>query len=192
MRITILYDATIQNPLTSFFNQTLLDTFSKDPEVTLYAINQNELKPCMGCFGCWLKTPGKCVITNDLIDQTNDAFVNSDLMIITSPIEYGCYSSSIKRTLDRGIPCILPFFRIHKGEIHHQPRYKKLAPQLIVGYNSEITSEERKTFNNLVKANATNLNISNPPIYICTTENEITNTFSKIKALCANTERSLS
>lgn len=192
MHVTILYDTTNQNALSTSFNQTLLDTFSNDPQITLYGTDQDQFKPCMGCFGCWLKTPGKCVITKDLIEQTSDSFVNSDLMIVTSPIVYGCYSASIKRVLDRVIPCILPFFRIHKGAIHHQPRYKKMAPQLIIGYSPDITDSEKTTFNTLVKANATNLNITDPPVYICSSESDILKTLSQIKSQITSLERSLS
>lgn len=192
MHITIFYDTSMQISLTSFFNTHLLSTFSDSASITLHAIDKNDFKPCLGCFGCWIKTPGKCVIKTDMIEKTTDALINSDLVVITSPILYGCYSTSIKRILDRSIPSILPFFRVHKGEIHHQPRYKKLAPQLIIGYNADITPSEKATFRNLVQANATNFNISDPTVYICSNEDEIVDTLSQVKLEISHLERSLS
>ena len=32
---------------------------------------QEPIHPCIGCFGCWVKTPGKCVIHDGYKDVRN-------------------------------------------------------------------------------------------------------------------------
>lgn len=30
-------------------------------------VTKEKINPCMGCFGCWTKTPGKCVIRDSAV-----------------------------------------------------------------------------------------------------------------------------
>jgi len=50
----------------------------------------------MGCFGCWNKTPGTCVMKDDSA-KIAKAVVNSDLLIFLTPITFGGYSSELKK-----------------------------------------------------------------------------------------------
>ncbi|MDE6419590.1 MAG: hypothetical protein K2K87_03570 [Lachnospiraceae bacterium] len=45
---------------------------------------QGEIHPCIGCFGCWIKTPGKCVI-HDGYENTGIQMSRSTEMIFDSP-----------------------------------------------------------------------------------------------------------
>ena len=78
---------------------------------------------CMGCFGCWIKTPAKCVI-KDRCDVMTSYIPKCDELVVISPILYGGYSDNIKAVLDRSIGYILPYFRIVNGEMHHKMRYE--------------------------------------------------------------------
>ncbi len=79
---------------------------------------------CRGCFGCWLKTPGCCVIKDRL--QTIAAQIGCcKEVIILSRCCYGGFSSGVKRVLDRAIAVSLPFFTYRGGRVHHICRYKK-------------------------------------------------------------------
>ncbi|PKM39107.1 MAG: hypothetical protein CVV04_12345 [Firmicutes bacterium HGW-Firmicutes-9] len=62
-----------------------------------------DVKPCLGCFSCWMKTPGKCV-QNDDMAQILERLLDSDLVILSTPLY--CYSvpSSLKAIYDRLIP----------------------------------------------------------------------------------------
>lgn len=112
------------------------------------------VKPCMGCFGCWIKTPGRCVI-NDRCSDIPSYIAKCDEMILISPVLFGCYSEGIKAVIDRSIPYILPYFRIVDGEMHHKMRYKH-SFKLTVLFYGECDIEERQIAESLVQANSVN------------------------------------
>ncbi|MDR1621948.1 MAG: NAD(P)H-dependent oxidoreductase [Synergistaceae bacterium] len=35
-------------------------------ETKIVSVARSEIKPCLGCFACWNKTPGTCVIHDDM------------------------------------------------------------------------------------------------------------------------------
>lgn len=109
-------------------------------------LEKDELDYCMGCFGCWTKKPGQCVI-NDKMDDINHSFINSDAVFYLSPIVYGQFSANMKNTLDRCLPNILPFFTTRKdGSTMHPPRYDKYPTQIMIGYGDDLTDDEKKLF----------------------------------------------
>lgn len=79
---------------------------------------------CIGCFGCWLKTPGQCVIKDSYMSVAKSFAASSEVLII-SKCCYGSYSPFVKNVLDRNISYLLPDFTIINGEMHHKKRYDK-------------------------------------------------------------------
>ncbi|MCK5309215.1 MAG: flavodoxin family protein, partial [Thermoplasmata archaeon] len=101
-------------------------------QVETLLLHEMNIAPCLGCFGCWIKTPGICVINDDgrIIPEK---IVQSDLMVFLTSITFGGYSSELKKALDRAIPMLLPFFRKVNGETHHVMRYEKYPKLLVIG-----------------------------------------------------------
>ena len=112
---------------------------------------------CIGCFGCWLKTPGTCII-KDEFQHMGKNISKADELIIISKATFGSYSSYVKNVLDRSISYVMPFFKIRKGEMHHAERYNKELFVSAYFYGDDITETEKETSRNLVQANAVNLN----------------------------------
>ena len=119
-------------------------------------LNREELAPCVGCFGCWFKTPGRCVITSDAANDVASKEVNADAVVLLSQITYGGFSADIKAFLDRSIQNILPFFEIYKGEMHHPKRYERFPVLIAVGYGN-VSDAEKQTFIRLADRNALNM-----------------------------------
>lgn len=118
------------------------------------------IRHCVGCFGCWIKTPGKCVL-KDGYDNLGELLSKSEKLTIISRCFYGCYSPFVKNVLDRSISYLLPFFKIKNNETHHKRRYQNNIQLEVHFYGENITIEERKTAKKLVKANCTNFSVKN-------------------------------
>lgn len=118
---------------------------------------------CTGCFGCWLKTPGTCVIKDDF-QNMGQKIAEADELILVSKATFGSYSSAVKNVLDRSISYVLPFFVIREGEMHHGERYHNHLKISAVFYG-EMTETEKNTSRNLVKANTVNLNAELGEVY---------------------------
>jgi len=117
---------------------------------------EKKITECVGCFGCWVKTPGICVIPDESREMARSV-INSDLLITLSPITFGGYSSELKKAMDRLLPLISPFFMKIKGEIHHQTRYESYPKLLNIGILPEANHEMADIFRNLGERNAINL-----------------------------------
>ncbi|WP_238918408.1 flavodoxin family protein [Clostridium sp. YIM B02555] len=140
----------------------------------------DNIKGCLGCFNCWTKTPGKCII-NDSYTEMPKYILEEKTFIIITQIKYGCYTSYVKNVIDRSIGILLPFFQNVNGELHHLPRYDNSNLKFIViGYGSDVTSMEEQTFKALVKGNAINLCIPNHECYVI---KDISNTKEIIRNL---------
>ena len=133
----------------------MMERYSADENTIL--VDAGQIKQyCVGCFGCWLKTPGTCVIKDGFQDMGKKLSEVEELLIVSRGT-FGSYSSAVKNVLDRSISYVLPFFTIRNGEMHHGERYHNHLKFSAVFYG-ELTEAEKDTSRNLVKANATNLN----------------------------------
>lgn len=110
---------------------------------------------CVGCFGCWVRTPGKCVI-HDGYESTGIALGKCEELILISRCCYGSVSPFVKMVLDRAISYIHPDFVIRNGEMHHKRRYKNVISLSAYLYGEDMTREEIETARRLMQANADN------------------------------------
>lgn len=130
--------------------------FSRDLGDTMIVSDDGSIHNCIGCFGCWIKTPGTCVIRDKYGDMGEHLSKCSELIII-SKCAYGGFSPFIKNVLDRSISYVHPFFEIRNGEMHHQRRYDNKVNMKVYFYGDKITEKEKQTAKGIVKANCINL-----------------------------------
>jgi len=116
---------------------------------TVVIADNGAIRPCICCFGCWIKTPGRCVI-NDGYHHMGALFAQCDQLIIISRCYYGAYSPFVKNVLDRSVcPYQLPYFTTQNGETRHPKRYTNNIA-LSVHFYGDITEDEKETAIKLV------------------------------------------
>lgn len=93
--------------------------------VTGLQLRDMDVRHCIGCFGCWVKTPGDCSNAADDSRTVRREYINSDLVLFASPVIMGFTSALLKRTQDRLIPLLMPYIRLYDGESHHVARYDR-------------------------------------------------------------------
>jgi multimeric flavodoxin WrbA len=123
-------------------------------QVQVFSPGTLKLTHCIGCFGCWLETPGICRFKEPAYQEMFKAWVQSDVVVMLTPVCFGSYSSTLKIFIDRILPVLQPFFQNYHGEIHHLPRYTK-RPRLIgIGVQDTPNAGEAGTFRLLVGRHA--------------------------------------
>ena len=132
---------------------------------------------CTGCFGCWTRTPGKCVMRDDAT-RVYPYIAASDTVLYVSRVKYGGYDSVRKRMLERAIPVQQAFIRIFKNETHHVQRAVVPKRATIVAYG-DIDAEERALFEKLVARNASNMSFESHEV-VFTPEAELDDCVKKI------------
>lgn len=114
---------------------------------------------CIGCFGCWIKTPGKCVL-KDGFNRMGEYIGNCNEFTIITQSRYGEFSCFTKNILDRSISTVHPYFAKRNGEVHHKLRYQNHPRLHVICYSSDLSEEEKKNLENRVKAMSVNLGCS--------------------------------
>ncbi|HOF34688.1 MAG TPA: flavodoxin family protein [Spirochaetota bacterium] len=95
-------------------------------------LSKKKINPCMGCFTCWLKTPGVCVFKDDMKSLLSEV-LSSDIIVFAFPLYVDNVSGQMKIFMDRLMTLADP--RITKdenGESRHQKRYDQPSPGVVV------------------------------------------------------------
>lgn len=133
-----------------------LSLFQTRPGLAEYIdLSALRISNCVGCFGCWTRTPGRCVIRDDAV-TVYPKIAASRRVLYVSRLFCGGYDLPMKTILERAIPVQQPFIRLVDGETHHFQRQVEPKEATILAYG-EISPEEKQIFRRLVARNAKNM-----------------------------------
>ena len=105
---------------------TILKTLEKgltktNPQITTKYAYKLNVNPCIGCFSCWTKTPGKCIHKDD-VEELLSTLAETDLLILATPVYVDGMTGPLKTLLDRFIPLIKGRVELRDGHMRHVSR----------------------------------------------------------------------
>ena len=101
------------------------------PEIETLNISSLNLKPCLGCFSCWSKTPGECCIRDDMQGVINK-ILWADVVVWSFPLYYFGLPGQLKTLIDRQLPMSLPFMCTETESGGHPSRYDMSGKRTVV------------------------------------------------------------
>jgi multimeric flavodoxin WrbA len=104
MRVLVLNGSPKKKSDTFRLTERFLKGLNKDGkhEISVVNVIDKHISPCRGCFGCWSKMDGHCVIKDDQ-NEILDLYRNADLVIWSFPLYCYAMPSHLKAVLDRTI-----------------------------------------------------------------------------------------
>ena len=112
-------------------------------------IQRDELAFCRGCFDCWVKTPGECIMRDGIV-EINRNCMTSDVVFYLCPVVFGQFSANMKYAIDRWLPNMMPFFMTRKdGSTMHTARYTSYPAQVFLGYGEHLSEREMQLFSDI-------------------------------------------
>jgi len=91
-----------------------------------------DIRPCLGCFSCWIKTPGKCV-QDDEAESVLKKIQRADLLVYATPLYYFTMTATMKTMIERSLPLLEPYLvESAEGNTTHGPRSSKVQPSVLI------------------------------------------------------------
>jgi multimeric flavodoxin WrbA len=153
--IVVLDGARVNDRKVDEANKVLQSALQAVGNVSAYKLRELKIADCIACFGCWVKTPGQCVI-DDPAREIAVKLAQCDLLVYVTPVVFGGYSYELKKALDRHISALLPYMKKFDGELHHPQRYEKKHKLAAVGVLPLPNPASEATFKTLVYRNSLN------------------------------------
>lgn len=145
MKITIINlgeNKTLAHKIQDFYRES-----NKGPEIIIHNSSDMEIQDCIGCWSCWLKSPGTCALKDDAYILYKD-YINSDEVVILFNTENGFIDGNGKTFIDRLIQHFLPYIKLRNGECCHLKRYDKYPLINIYFEKSGLTNDEVQVIKN--------------------------------------------
>lgn len=105
----------------------------KGAEVEVVNLHKKKINYCVGCFTCWTKTPGKCVLKDDMALELLPKYLECDLCVLATPVYHYTLNAQMKAFLERTLPIIEPFFVFENGVTTHPKRQQLPATVFLSG-----------------------------------------------------------
>lgn len=152
MSIVVL-DATKSNDEIS--KALISEIGKKGVEYSHYILEDKNIQPCRSCGACGFKSPGRCVVADDMQDVLK-AVAKCSIIVMITPVRFGGYASTLKKAIDRFMPLGVPTYFVEHGRLLHPARYgRKML--LVVGIYEGDPKEQAASFKKLVEHNAFNM-----------------------------------
>ncbi len=100
-------------------------------EVREITVSRMEIKPCIGCFSCWNRTPGQCCIRDDMAGVLEN-MLWADVILWSFPLYYFGVPGGLKNMMDRQLPLVLPFMESGAESGGHPTRFDMSGKRHIV------------------------------------------------------------
>lgn len=85
---------------------------SAGAETELVSLRGHRINPCIGCFKCWDRHPGKCIF-KDGMPSLYEKFHQADFIIFGTPLYHSSMSGLLKDFVDRLLPRMEPWLVPH-------------------------------------------------------------------------------
>ncbi len=118
--------------------------------------DNSSIRPCVGCFSCWNRDPGRCAI-KDGYDNMGALIHHADEVVVISRYTYGGFSGFVKNVFDRCLGYVLPQFEVAGGETHHQKRYDEDKSFTFIFYGHDLNDDEKNSARRYVTAVCANI-----------------------------------
>lgn len=112
-----------------------------DEPLKVVRLEDKSINACVGCWNCWLKSPGICAMKDKMAESYPD-YVNSDTVILVMSTSQGFINHQAKAFLDRTIPHYHPYIQMVDGECHHLARYKGYPDMVFYYDRAGLTNQE--------------------------------------------------
>jgi multimeric flavodoxin WrbA len=140
MNITILNgDMRTEANNLSIYLDKLAEKIGEKHTVSYFHLQEMDLKNCTGCWNCWWKTPGKCSLHDDA-NIVLKSMINSQFVILGSPLIAGFPASLLKRIMDRTVALLHPYIELRQQECHHKKRYENY-PKFGLVFEKELDTD---------------------------------------------------
>ncbi len=100
-------------------------------EVEVINLREKEIKNCIGCYTCWVKTPGVCVHKDDM-KEILEIRKTADVEVWATPLYIFGPTAMFKNFLDRSIPLFEPYIVEKDGLCSHPHREEKQMKTVVI------------------------------------------------------------
>ena len=122
MKVLVLNGSPKKKSDTFRLTEAFLRGMNRKEQHEVHVINviEKNIAPCRGCFGCWQRGDGHCVIKDDQNDIL-DLYRTSDVIIWSFPLYCYAMPSHLKALLDRTIPLVkMKMVEEGNGTVRHE------------------------------------------------------------------------
>ncbi len=91
--------------------------------VEIAHLARKKINPCIGCFSCYAKTPGKC-IHDDEMKLLSERVKAADMLVLATPVYIDGMPALAKIFIDRLVTFMDPHFVIEGERVSHPLRWK--------------------------------------------------------------------
>ena len=107
-----------------------------------------EVEGCRGCFSCWIKAAGSCVIRDDM-DRVLPRARDSKILVLATPVYCDGMTGPTKMVVDRMIPLVYGSAELRDGHMRHPQREDTALRTLVLV--STCGFVERDNFDPLIQ-----------------------------------------
>jgi multimeric flavodoxin WrbA len=106
-------------------------------------LRKKTIKPCIGCYTCWSKTPGQCLHNDDMRRELFPLWQTADVVVYATPLYHHTVNALMKTFLERTLPAIEPFLIPGTGRWSHPLRYRHpdVVALSVAGFPSDTAFE---------------------------------------------------